>query len=565
MSGNLIVRPLSAKLTHGTEFFGKMDPLVKVIVGSHVQRTPAMRRGHKNPNWDTELSLRRTGEDVIRFEVWDKDIISKNDLIGSGELLFSKIFQSGGVFKDWVPLFYKNKSAGDLLVSIEFIPDYGVDMKNLGSVSNYSTTTQPTSYMGTVPTSGTVGTTGTTLGGPIVGGSTIGTSTYNPSTVIGTSTYTPTPTKEYVSPYSVPTQYSTTQPTSTQTYTTPLRESSYGQYTTQNIQSTQPMQSSFPVSTREGYGYTSVQSSSRPTEQLGDLERKREMEEGYVPTSQFYPGYTSGIVGYTPIIGAEGGYTPVIGTEGNYTSENRYVGTEGTYTTNRYDTPTYNTRTGYYQPTASTTNYPTEVSPKKKHGIVGELDNIRHRITSKLHHPKKDTENVPVTQPYGTSSTMGGYVPTTSVYSNVKGTSTVPTTSTYGYSTNVPTTTTTGYVPTTGTYDLPLEGVLQEKRSYSNVQEPYYTTTVVENVKGYLPTQGSVGTQLPGVLSNPPVEEAGKYVVHQGGTHSQVGSVQSHRVISQVIDRPSMTTADLDKESKIALGDVPQTYYGETR
>jgi len=127
MSGNIVIKPLTAKLTRNTEFFGKMDPLVKVLVGTHYQRTGVARKGHKNPGWETELTLRRQNEDIIHFELWDGDIM-KGDLIGSGDLSFNKIFQMGNRVSGWIPLFYKGKDAGDLLVDVLFIPDSGVNL-----------------------------------------------------------------------------------------------------------------------------------------------------------------------------------------------------------------------------------------------------------------------------------------------------------------------------------------------------------------------------------------------------------------------------------------------------
>lgn len=38
-SGTLIVKPISAKLTHDTEFLGKMDPYCKVTLGNQCKRT----------------------------------------------------------------------------------------------------------------------------------------------------------------------------------------------------------------------------------------------------------------------------------------------------------------------------------------------------------------------------------------------------------------------------------------------------------------------------------------------------------------------------------------------
>jgi len=127
MSGNIVIRPLTAKLVRSTEFFGKMDPLVKVLVGTHYQRTGIARKGHKNPGWETELTLRRSMEDIIHFEVWDRDIL-KGDLIGSGDLSFNKIFQLGNRVNGWIPLYYKGKEAGDLLIDVLFIPDAGVNV-----------------------------------------------------------------------------------------------------------------------------------------------------------------------------------------------------------------------------------------------------------------------------------------------------------------------------------------------------------------------------------------------------------------------------------------------------
>jgi hypothetical protein len=72
----------------------------------------------------------------------------------------------------------------------------------------------------------------------------------------------------------------------------------------------------------------------------------------------------------------------------------------------------------------------------------------------------------------------------------------------------------------------------------------------------------TIVSQLPGVISNPDARaELGKFVTHQGGTHSTVGSVQSHRIISRMADRPGLGADALDKDARIALGDLPQDNY----
>jgi hypothetical protein len=127
MSGNLVIKPLTAKLTHSTETFGKMDPYCKVIVGSDYAQTNVHKDGGKTPGWNMTLTLRGKDEDLISFEVWDKDDHSKNDLIGSGTLAVNSVVKSKNKYSDWITLSYKGKSAGTLLVDVEFFPDGGKD------------------------------------------------------------------------------------------------------------------------------------------------------------------------------------------------------------------------------------------------------------------------------------------------------------------------------------------------------------------------------------------------------------------------------------------------------
>jgi Ca2+-dependent lipid-binding protein len=128
MSGNLVVKPLTAKLTHSTESFGKMDPYCKVIVGSEYSQTGVHKDGGKTPGWNMTLTLRRKENDeFIAFEVFDKDDHSKDDLIGSGTLAIASVVKNKNKYNDWVNLTYKGKSAGTLLVDVEFFPDGGKD------------------------------------------------------------------------------------------------------------------------------------------------------------------------------------------------------------------------------------------------------------------------------------------------------------------------------------------------------------------------------------------------------------------------------------------------------
>jgi Ca2+-dependent lipid-binding protein len=160
LSGNLIIRPISAKLTHNTEHISKMSPYVRISVGNEINQTVPAKKEHLNPTWDSELCFRLNNNDLINIEVWQKDTLSKDDLIGSATLSVST-FADKGFFSGWVPLIFKDLPAGELLLEARFFPDQGLSGQNIGmqkmsqptSGLNYGLaqtnfTTGQTDYMG---------------------------------------------------------------------------------------------------------------------------------------------------------------------------------------------------------------------------------------------------------------------------------------------------------------------------------------------------------------------------------------------------------------------------------
>jgi len=113
----LVVRPISGKLLHDTEMFGKMDPYVKVIIGNLLEKTTVAKKQHLTPTWDSELVFNLSGvETDIIFEVWNKELITKDDLVGTGCVSFNSF--NNGLFNQWIPLLYKGKDAGAILVEM---------------------------------------------------------------------------------------------------------------------------------------------------------------------------------------------------------------------------------------------------------------------------------------------------------------------------------------------------------------------------------------------------------------------------------------------------------------
>lgn len=79
--GTLIMKPLSAKLTYTTEYFGKMDPYCNITVGSTQLRTKTANNMGKTPAWSDTLTFNLNGENQAHVVMFDKDVGSKDDYI----------------------------------------------------------------------------------------------------------------------------------------------------------------------------------------------------------------------------------------------------------------------------------------------------------------------------------------------------------------------------------------------------------------------------------------------------------------------------------------------------
>lgn len=120
MNGNLIIKPLTANLTRNTDFLSRMDPYVKFILGGQVKQTNVAYEAGKTPGWNDQISFYYNNEDMLTIEVWDKDKLSKDDMVGSASLAMATIQKRGNMFNDWIQLTYKGKDAGRILLDIRF-------------------------------------------------------------------------------------------------------------------------------------------------------------------------------------------------------------------------------------------------------------------------------------------------------------------------------------------------------------------------------------------------------------------------------------------------------------
>jgi hypothetical protein len=122
MKASLIIKPLSAKIFHDTSAIFKMDPFVRVIVGDQLINSPVCPMGGKTPAWNNvEMHMKTVNAGEIRFELWDKNKLTEDDLIGYGELALSAIVNNKYI--DWLPIRRDHFLAGELLVEVYMKPD----------------------------------------------------------------------------------------------------------------------------------------------------------------------------------------------------------------------------------------------------------------------------------------------------------------------------------------------------------------------------------------------------------------------------------------------------------
>jgi hypothetical protein len=119
--GTLSVRPVYAQLSHDTDFFSKMSPFIMLVHGGQRIKSSVSHGGGKNPKWNDNLTLNCSSQDRILIELFDHHTFTTNEVIAVGEIFVSKIVSSGGTLQEYVPLYYKAKPAGTIMIQATFM------------------------------------------------------------------------------------------------------------------------------------------------------------------------------------------------------------------------------------------------------------------------------------------------------------------------------------------------------------------------------------------------------------------------------------------------------------
>jgi Ca2+-dependent lipid-binding protein len=108
-TGKLSITVIEAKITHDTEWFGKMDPFCKVEYRSQSVKTPTHKSGGKFPVWNHEVEFLIIGASGdIWFKLWDEERF-ENDAVGAVQIKVQTLMNN---VDDWFTFTYKGKAAG---------------------------------------------------------------------------------------------------------------------------------------------------------------------------------------------------------------------------------------------------------------------------------------------------------------------------------------------------------------------------------------------------------------------------------------------------------------------
>ena len=139
MEGTIQIKVLNAELTHDTDWIGKMDPYVVIKINDQSSQTTVKKGAGKSPQWYETLTFRTKEGDSIRIDVYDKDLLKSDDLVGQGCFEIKDI---ATVVKDMsVELYIKGSCfAGEIFIQTRFFPDpneYGKLIASLQKQINF--------------------------------------------------------------------------------------------------------------------------------------------------------------------------------------------------------------------------------------------------------------------------------------------------------------------------------------------------------------------------------------------------------------------------------------------
>lgn len=119
--GKIGIKPQMAELKTDKNIVFKADPYCVLLLGNQKRVTKPCKSGGNKPMWDETVVFERSNEEILTIQLWDKDLVSKDDFIATGMLNICQLCKAG-TKAVWIDLFSNGEPIGRLLVETEFAP-----------------------------------------------------------------------------------------------------------------------------------------------------------------------------------------------------------------------------------------------------------------------------------------------------------------------------------------------------------------------------------------------------------------------------------------------------------
>jgi Ca2+-dependent lipid-binding protein len=85
------ISPFEADIVRDVSSIGKMDPYCKVYIGSVMKTMMPHTDGSRHPRWNESVHFGLQGEESIKIEVWDRNSVTSDELIGTANYTISQV------------------------------------------------------------------------------------------------------------------------------------------------------------------------------------------------------------------------------------------------------------------------------------------------------------------------------------------------------------------------------------------------------------------------------------------------------------------------------------------
>ncbi|RIA90260.1 C2 domain-containing protein [Glomus cerebriforme] len=119
--GNLKVIVVEAKKLTDVDLFGKSDPYVKLVLGPSKSQSTTIKKGDLNPKYNEEFNFVTEDEKEVKVEVWDRNTIGSDELIGSEVVPLTQVY-SDGFLDTWIKIKSSKdkRNHGEVHLTLEF-------------------------------------------------------------------------------------------------------------------------------------------------------------------------------------------------------------------------------------------------------------------------------------------------------------------------------------------------------------------------------------------------------------------------------------------------------------